>query len=309
MCATRSLSPGTSARSTTPAADPSGCCAKLNASVKSHDGREPPLRFTAAQSRLRSTREQKKARTTGSGPLFGQTANTKALQRHYRLTVRETVVVCVLPPPVPVMVMVRVPVVARVVVLSVRVEVPVPVIEVGLKVAVTPDGRPLADKVTAELNPPETVLVIVEVPELPPVTVIDVGEALRVKLALAGAVTVRLTVVVSTRLPLVPVTVTVYVPVAVVEATVKVRVEVPVPVMEVGLKPTVTPVGWPLAVKATAELNPPVTVLVIVVPPLLPWVTETEVGEAETLKPGVAGPVSALIRAAPFGLPQPVAKS
>ena len=96
---------------------------------------------------------------------------------------------------------------ARVVVLSVRVDVPLPVMDVGLKVAVTPDGRPLADRVTAESKPPETVLVIVEVPELPLTTVSEVGDALRLKLALAGAVTVRATVVVCTRLPLVPVTV------------------------------------------------------------------------------------------------------
>lgn len=85
---------------------------------------------------------------------------------------------------------------ARVVVLRVRVDVPVPVMDVGLKLAVTPDGSLLADKVTAELNPPETVLVIVEVTELPRTTLTEVGDALRAKLAPAGAVTVRVTVVV-----------------------------------------------------------------------------------------------------------------
>ena len=61
-------------------------------------------------------------------------------------------------------------------------------------------------------------------------------------------------------LPEVPVTVMVYVPVAVDEATVIVMVEVPAPVIEVGLKLTVTPVGWPLADKEIAESKPPVTV-------------------------------------------------
>jgi len=58
----------------------------------------------------------------------------------------------------------------------------------------------------------------------------------------------------------------------VVEATVMVMVEVPEPgaAMEVGLKPTVTPVGWPVADKAIAELKPPETVVVIVEVPLLP---------------------------------------
>lgn len=93
------------------------------------------------------------------------------------------------------------------------------------------------------------------------------------------------------------------------EATVSVRTEVPAPVIEVGLKPTVTPVGWPVAVKATAESKPPVTALVMVDFPELPCTTETEVGEAERLKPGVDAPASALIRPLPFGLPQPLAKS
>jgi hypothetical protein len=55
--------------------------------------------------------------------------------------------------------------------------------------------------------------------------------------------------------------------------------------MDVGLKATVTPVGWPLADKVTAELNPPVVVLVMVEVPALPCATETVFGEAERLKP------------------------
>src|SRR5271157_983089 len=108
------------------------------------------------------------------------------------------------------------------------------------------------------------VRVIVDVPELPLTTVIVVGDALRVKLAFAGEVTVRVTVVVCIRVPLVPVTVIVYVPVAAVEDTVKVRVELPAPVMDVGLKTAVTPVGWPDAVKVMAEPKPFTMVLVIV---------------------------------------------
>lgn len=97
---------------------------------------------------------------------------------------------------------------------------------------------------------------------------------------------------------------------AVDEATVIVMVEVPAPVMEVGLKPTVTPAGWPLADKDMVESKPPVTVLVIVELPELPCATETEEGEAERLKPGVDEvPASALSRPLPFGLPQPVARS
>ena len=68
-----------------------------------------------------------------------------------------------------------------------------------------------------------------------------------------------------------------YVPVAVDAPTVIVMVEVPAPVIEVGLKPTVTPVGWPVAVKEMPEPKPFVTVLVIVEVPEPPCTTETEV--------------------------------
>jgi hypothetical protein len=56
------------------------------------------------------------------------------------------------------------------------------------------------------LKPPETVVVIVAVPDPPRTTLIDVGDALMVKLGFVP-VTVNETVVVSTVLPEVPVTV------------------------------------------------------------------------------------------------------
>ena len=86
----------------------------------------------------------------------------------------------------------------------------------------------------------------------------------------------------------------VYVPAVVVEATARVIVDVPEPgaAMDVGLKLTVTPAGWPVADKATAELKPPETAVVIVEAPLLPCTTETEVGEAESVKAGVAAEVT-----------------
>jgi hypothetical protein len=69
---------------------------------------------------------------------------------------------------------------------------------------------------------------------------------------------------------------------------VKVTVEVPAPGAEMveGLKLTVTPEGWPVAVKATAALKPPDMVVVTDVLALLPRLTLTEVGEAETAKLG-----------------------
>jgi len=190
------------------------------------------------------------------------------------------------------------------------VDVPEPgaAMDVGLKLTVAPVGWPLADKAIAELKPPETAVVIVDVPLLPCTTETAVGAAEMVKLGLAVAVTVSETAVVSVVLPEVPVTVMLYVPVAVDEATVIFMVEVPVPVIDVGLNATVTPVGWPVAVKETAESKPPVTVLVMVDVPELPCTTDTAVGEADRLKPGVDVPESALISPA-FGLPQPVTRS
>ena len=93
-------------------------------------------------------------------------------------------------------------------------------------------------------------------------------------------------------------------------ATVIVIFEVPAPVIEPGLKPTVTPVGWPVADNEMAESKPPVTVLVIVEVPELPCATETDEGDAERLNPGPDElPARAVMRPEPFGLPQPVARS
>jgi hypothetical protein len=102
------------------------------------------------------------------------------------------------------------------------------------------------------------------------------------------------------------------VPAAIVEATVKVAVEDPDPgaTIDVGLKPTVTPVGAPDALSAIAELNPPDTAVVIVELPLLPAATVREEGAAEIVNAGVCvvDPESAAIRPL-LGLPHPVTRS
>ena len=120
-----------------------------------------------------------------------------------------------------------------------------------------------------------------------------------VKVPVVGTVTVSDTVAVCMIPPPVPVTVIGYVPAVVVEATVMVMLDVPEPGAgtDVGLKLTVTPVGWPLADKAIAELKPPEMAVVIVDVPLLPCTTETEVGAAEMVKLGldVAVTVSATV--------------
>ncbi len=194
-------------------------------------------------------------------------------------------------PLVPVTVMVYVPSVAPEVVESVSVDLPVPVMEAGLKPAVTSVGKPLADKVTAESNPPETVLVILVVPDLPLRTLTEVGEAVRVKLPTTGAVTFRLTLVELMMVPVlasVPVMVIVYVPTTVFEATMKLATDVPLPgeAIWLGAKLTVTPVGWPVAVKLIAELKPFTAVVVMFEVPVLPCTTDTVVGEAEMVKLG-----------------------
>jgi hypothetical protein len=88
------------------------------------------------------------------------------------------------------------------------------------------------------------------------------------------------------------------VPVAVVEATVMVMVELPEPgaAIDAGTKPTVTPVGWPVADKATAELKPPEMATVTVDVPLLPNATDAEAGEAEIVKLGTAAGVTVRVK-------------
>lgn len=75
---------------------------------------------------------------------------------------------------------------------NVSIELPDPgaAIDVGLNAAVTPEGRPLAESETAELKPPETVVEIALVPELPAATERFVGDALSVKFGAVAAFTV-----------------------------------------------------------------------------------------------------------------------
>jgi len=86
--------------------------------------------------------------------------------------------------------------------------------------------------------------------------------------------------------------VTVAVPTVAVEEAVSVRVEVALPlaggVTGFVENAAVTPLGKPDAARVVAELNPPVLVMVIVLVPLVPCVTVTEVGDAAMVKFGVA---------------------
>lgn len=84
----------------------------------------------------------------------------------------------VMPLPDPLTVMVYVPGVIDTGTLKVSVELPEPGagMVMGLKVAVTPLGRPVADNVIAPSNPPERTGAIVVVPEPPCCTETELGE-------------------------------------------------------------------------------------------------------------------------------------
>jgi hypothetical protein len=110
--------------------------------------------------------------------LVGFSVNEETVGRGGGVTVRAIVVVCVKLPDVPVMVTVTVPVVATL--LAASVNVLVVVAGLGLNDAVTPLGRPEADKLTLPLKPFCAVILIALVP-LPPCVIVKlVGDAERV---------------------------------------------------------------------------------------------------------------------------------
>jgi len=198
-----------------------------------------------------------------------------------RVTVRLTVVVCDSAPKVPVMVMVRVPVVA--VLLTVNVKVLVVAVGFGVKLAVTPVGRPEALRVTLPLNPATGLTVIVLDPLWLRAMLRLLGDAERLKFG--AAFTVRLIVAVCINPPEVPVIVTVKVPV--VALLLAVSVSVLVVVAGFGLKPAVTPLGWPEAERLTLPPKPFTGVTeTVLVPPAPPCVMVTgEVAERPKLGP------------------------
>src|SRR6266478_1477138 len=156
--------------------------------------------------------------------------------------------------------MVTVPTIA--VLLDVSVNVLVLAVLLGLNDAVTPLGRPDADKLTLPLKPFCGVTVMVLAPLAPCVMLRLLGDAERVKLG--GGVTVMVTVAV---------------PIAAVLLAVSVNVLVLVVVL--GLNDAVTPLGRPDADKLTLPLKPPCGETVTMLVPLVPWTTLRLFGEAE----------------------------
>ena len=133
--------------------------------------------------------------------LFGEADKVK-FAAVAAFTVRLIDVVWVKPLDVPVTVTVAVPVAA--VLLAVSVNTLEEVAGFGLKDAVTPPGKPVAEKVTSPAKPFEEVMVTVLVPLVPCVIVTLLGDAERLKSGAAAEFTLRLTVVVWAVVPLVP---------------------------------------------------------------------------------------------------------
>ena len=193
-------------------------------------------------------------------------------------------------PDVPVTVTVDVPVVA--VALAVKVSMlEEEVVGFELKAAVTPVGKPDAEKLTLPLKPLAGVIVIVLVVVLPCTTVALLGFGDKAKVG--AGVTVRAIVVVCVRLPEVPVTVTVALPVVAVALAVRVRVLDEADA--VGLKFAVTPVGRPEAENVTFELKPLIGVTVMALVPLVPCTTLKPVGLEDNVKLFAAGVTVTLI--------------
>src|ERR1019366_6064042 len=104
----------------------------------------------------------------------------------------------------------------------------------------------------------------------------------------AAFATVRVTLAVWVKLPLVPLIVSVDVPSGVVPL-VTVSVELPEPVTVAGEKLAVAPPGSPLALSVTAPLKPSTAPMLVVKVVAFPTTTVCELGVAVRLKVGVVG--------------------
>ena len=198
------------------------------------------------------------------------------------VTVRPSVLVFVKLPEVPEMVTVAVPVVAVLPAVSVKVLEVVAIL--GLKMAVTPLGRPEADRVTPPLKPFWGVMVTVLERLVPCVMFKLAGDADRLKFG--AVVTVSAIVVALVKVPDVPEIVTVAVPV--VAVLLAVRVKVLVVVAGFVLNDAVTPLGRPDVDRVTPPLKPFRALTVIVLVPVFPCRMLRLPGDADSVKFGGA---------------------
>jgi hypothetical protein len=172
-------------------------------------------------------------------------------------------------PLVPVTVIVAAPTVAMVE--AVKVRLLVPVVDPGLKLAVTPAGKPLAASATVLLNPFCDATVMVLLPLAPWATDRLAGFA-DIEKSACVPVTVRAIVALWVRVPLVPTMEMFVVPDGVLVWALKFTTIVPLPLTDEGLKLALTPVGNPLAEMETLPVKPN---------------SEATVSEAVGLDPGV----------------------
>ena len=157
----------------------------------------------------------------------------------------------------------------------------------------TPLGNSFTLNSTEPLNPPTLVMVSVFVTVDPSSIVNDEGDNDRVKFGeVLDEVTVSEIVVLAVVDPDVPVIVIVAVPTVAEDEAVSVSVEVALPfaggVTGLVENDAVTPLGSPETLSVVAESNPFWLATVIVLVPLAPCLTDTEVGDALTVKVGVA---------------------
>jgi hypothetical protein len=104
-----------------------------------------------------------------------------------------------------------------------------------------------------------------------------------------AVVTVKLTVMLCTTLPLVPVIVSVVVPAGVLLLVVTVKVDAPAPVIVAGEKLGVAPVGNPVALSVTTPPNPFNAPIVAVYVVVFPTITVCVLGLAVMVKSGGGG--------------------
>lgn len=140
---------------------------------------------------------------------------------------------------------------------------------------------------TLPVSPPTKPMLIVLDTLVPGGTVTALGEAEMVKFG--SAVTVSVSVVEAVVEPLVPVMVTVAAPTVAVFDAVKVRVLPADPLTDAGLNEAVTPVGRPLALRATVPVKPLMALTVTLADALVPCSTVTPEDEIENPGAVVAG--------------------
>jgi hypothetical protein len=171
----------------------------------------------------------------------------------------------------------------------------------GVKLAVTPVGRPVTENATAELKPPTTVVWTWTVVVPPSFRVAAVAAGLTVKF---GTESAKLAVLVTP--PPVPVTVKVYDPPVAVVPAVNCRMAAPEPGATMVAVEAVTPAGKPATERLTAELKVEMRKVVATMLALAPGATLIEVGLRLSVKLG-AGCTSMASDAA-LVTPPPVAE-